>query len=54
MRIFDERRRRPKVYAARRFLARLIDGLFLGFVTAPIWEIVCTNLERRLLFTPRQ
>lgn len=47
MGIFDEQRRRAKVYAARRYLARLIDGLALGFITAPIWVIVCTNLERR-------
>lgn len=46
MGIFDEQRRRAKVYAARRYLARLIDGLALGFITAPIWVSVCTNFER--------
>lgn len=47
MGIFDEQRRRAKVYVARRYLARLIDGLALGFIMTPIWVIFCANLERR-------
>lgn len=46
MRIRHKQRRAAKIYPARRYTARLIDGLVLTIAIVPIWEIMYNVFQR--------